>query len=262
MENKNIDPEVWGIYTDNNIEQSVSSAKTARLQRPKTLKIIKDAGLHEDSPVLLDIGCGSGNKYFKDELEGLGVGYNGCDPFNQTREDNLAAIEKCMDGQADIVTLNNVLNTIPEKEVWKGILQQAKNALNPETGMALILTYEGEKNSAERKQEKETGVKISQLMPIKTRDGFQNRMPTEDYLDVVKEIFPNAQVARVSGSKVIVAATNPSLDLDLKARANQVALSAKNGGDFMSKLKNSIPKQDSSRQKPVRSQNPESPRLM
>ena len=65
---------------------------------------------------VLDVGCGSGNAYFKDDMKALGVDYNGCDLYNQEKETNLSAIRKCMNGGADIVTLNNVLNTIEEKE--------------------------------------------------------------------------------------------------------------------------------------------------
>ena len=118
-----------------------------------------------------------------------------------------------MNGQADLVTLNNVLNTIKEKEIWKGILEQAKNALKDDTGILSVLIYEGEKNSKEKALEKETGQKV-ELTPIKTRDGWQNRMKTEEYLPVVQEVFPNSKIVSNAGIKMIVASKNPELNLE------------------------------------------------
>jgi hypothetical protein len=195
---------VWRIYLHGKTEQEISSAKTARLQRPKTLKIIKELNLHKNTPLLLDIGCGSGNKYYKEGLESLGVIYYGCDPFNKTEIENIYTVSACKNGKSDIVTLNNVLNTIPEKDVWISILQQAHNAVNKESGVVMILTYEGEKNATEKRQEQETGEKIKVLTPIKTRDGWQNRIKTEEYLTVVKEIFPYAKIYNKNGNKIIM----------------------------------------------------------
>ena len=203
------------------VEQKIPSARTARLQRPKTIQIIKDAKLFKGEPKLLDVGCGSGNAYFKGDMEDLGVNYNGCDLYNQPKETNLSTIKSCMNGGADIVTLNNVLNTIAERDVRKSVLEQCKNGLNGELGIALILTYEGEKNSAEKKWEKENNQKISELTPTPTRDGWQNRMKTDKYLEEISEVFPNVKLVSMSGAKVIVASNNPELDLDLKKRVEK-----------------------------------------
>jgi len=200
------------------VEQKIPSAKTARLQRPKTIAIIKDTKMYKDNPILLDVGCGSGNAYFKEDMKTLGVDYNGCDLYNQPKESNLATINKCMNGGADIVTLNNVLNTIAERDVRKSVLEQCKNGLNEKSGIALILTYEGEKNAAEKKWEIENKQKITELKPTPTRDGWQNRMKTDKYLEEISEVFQNVKLVSISGAKVIVASNNPSLDLDLKKK--------------------------------------------
>lgn len=218
--------QVWDIYTQNNIEQSVSSAKTARIQIPRSYKFIEEQKLNENKPILLDIGCGIGNKEFSEKLNNLGVQYHGCDPFNQTQENNLKSIKTCMNGKADLVTLNSVLNTIPEKEVWNGILKQAENALNPETGLLTVVIYEGEKLSSEKKREKEEEIKI-EMTPIKTRDGWQNRMKTAEYLPEVKKVFPNSRLISIPNGKAIVASKNPNLDLtlyDKKKRTHKVKL--------------------------------------
>lgn len=213
---KEIKEDIWGIYINNKVEQSVTSAATARLQIPKTFKIIDQNNLFKESKILLDIGCGSKNTKFKESIENKNIEYHGIDPFNKSYESNIKSIEKCMNGNADIVTLNNVLNTIPEKEVWISILEQAKNALHEKNGIAVILTYEGEKTQEEKRNEIESGYKLNSLKPIKTRDGWQNRMKTEEYLDTIKEVFPNVEIINQNGSKVILATKNEKLDLKNK----------------------------------------------
>ena len=208
-----VNEEVWGVYLEQDSNQEISSANTARIQIPRTVKYLQVSPYQTEGKKLLDIGCGIGNERLQKEIENMGMEYNGCDPFNKSKDFNLQSIKRCMNGQADIVTLNNVLNTIKEKEIWKGILEQAKNSINEETGIVSVLIYEGEKNSKEKALEKETGEKIP-LTPIKTRDGWQNRMKTEEYLPVVQEVFGNAKVVSNAGIKMIVASKNPELNLE------------------------------------------------
>ncbi|MCY9861414.1 methyltransferase domain-containing protein [Vibrio coralliirubri] len=218
---------VWDLYFAKvEQKQEHDSKNTARRQLPRTLKIMEATGLSDGQPKLLDLGCGRDNEKYKESLIEQGVNYFGCDPFNQKLEVNSKAIESCMDGQADIVVINNVLNTIKEKEVWKDILLQAHNAVNPETGRVLIVTYEGEKLSSEKKQELDTGVKMTRLTPTQTRDGWQNRFKTEEYLDAIREVFPNVRFENLSGDggKVIAAAINPALSLELKQMAKNKSM--------------------------------------
>lgn len=217
---------VWDLYFADLKKQEHDSKETARKQLPRTLKIMEATGLSDNQPKLLDLGCGKENEKYMAPLVAKGVEYYGCDPFNQSREVNSAAIDACMDGQADIVVINNVLNTIKEKEVWNDILLQAKNAVNPETGRVLIVTYEGEKLAAEKKREVETGIKMERLTPTETRDGWQNRFKTEEYLDAVRSVFPNVRFENMTsdGGKVIAAAINPELNLDLKQMAKNKAM--------------------------------------
>ena len=214
--NQTISDEV--VLTQNDgteVVQAVSSSKTARAQLPKTAKTINLIKLDNKNPILLDVGCGSGNQKFKDHITELNIDYNGCDLYNQTIENNLLSISKCKDGKSDIVTLNNVLNTIAEEGVRKSVLEQCENAIS-DNGAVLIAIYEGEKNPQERKQEKETGVKLDKLTAIKTRDGWQNRMKTSEYLDEVKAVFPNVELMNINGVKLIVASKNTDLSLKNK----------------------------------------------
>ncbi len=205
-------PKEWSVYLNlEEIKQEITSAKTARCQRPRTLKVLKAIGANEET-TLLDVGCGNGNQLYKEELLSMGVDYNGCDPYNKPVEENIKSINKCMNGGAGIVTLNNVLNTISQSEIRSSILKQCKNAINPESGMLLVLIYEG----ALSKKEKELGISSKTMEPVKTRDGWQNRWKTEKYVEEILEEFPNVKIVTVEGAKIIVAAINKNLDLDLK----------------------------------------------
>lgn len=211
---KIINKDIWSIYFNQDVEQKISSKKTARIQKPRTLKMIKNMFLNKEKVTLLDIGCGIGSELFSKELKNMNknIAYHGCDPFNKTKYENLKSIVSCAGGKSDIVTLNNVLNTIPEPEVWSTILNQAKDAVSKECGVVMVLIYEGEKNSKEKDREKECGEKVN-LTPIQTRDGWQNRMKTEKYMIHVNNIFPNVKLVNTSAGKVILASLNEDLDL-------------------------------------------------
>lgn len=212
---------VWDIYLENKIEQSETSAKTARVQVPRSVKMIEAFGIQDDYKKVLDIGCGSGNKPNKEAIESLGMDYKGCDPFNKTKEENMASLKDRWQGQTDLVTLNNVLNTVPEKTVRQGILKQAKDAMKNDKGLLMVVVYEGEKTKEEKELEKESGNKLTSLSPIKTRDGWQNRMKTQDYMDEIQEVFPNSLMVTKNGSKAIVASKDPDLNLELMFKQSQ-----------------------------------------
>lgn len=215
--------QIWDTYYDKELSnQEITSASTARLQRPRTLKVMREANLIEQGNILLDVGCGSGNKYFKEENIDMGFDYNGCDPFNQSKEKNLESIEKCMNSNSNIVTLNNVLNTIKEKDVRLSILSQCENALNEENGVLLILIYEGSKTVSEKRIELETMIKLKELSPLKTRDGWQNRSPISSYLSEVEQVFDFVKLISVNGVKLIVAAKNENIKLDLKEKIKEM----------------------------------------
>jgi hypothetical protein len=223
--NKIIKKDIWATYLNQEVKeiiQEITSKKTARIQKPRTLKMIGQMGLNDKDLTLLDIGCGIGSDVFSTELESLNknITYNGCDPFNKTKNENLKSILACAGGKSDIVTINNVLNTIPEAEVWESILNQAKDAVNENSGVVMIIVYEGEKNSIEKAKEKEIGEKIP-LTPIKTRDGWQNRMKTEKYMDKISSVFPNTELIKTSAGKVILASVNEKMDLKKIIKSNK-----------------------------------------
>jgi hypothetical protein len=200
-----INKNTWGVYF-NDVKQEFTSKKTARIQVPRIIHKIKNLDLKFlNNKKLLDIGCGNGNKKFKKEIENLNIDYYGCDPFNQTFENNINSILSSMNGQVDFVTLNNVLNTIKEKDVWSAILNQAKNALNEKSGVLFVIIYEGTLT----KKEKEFG--IIKKTPTETRDGWQNRTKTEEYLESVKAVFDYCYIENNKRGKIIIASMNNNI---------------------------------------------------
>jgi hypothetical protein len=200
-----INKKTWGVYF-NDVNQKYTSHKTARFQIPRVIHKIKSLNpKFLTNKKLLDIGCGNGNEKFKKEIENLNVDYYGCDPFNQTFENNINSIFCNMKGQADFVTLNNVLNTIKEKDVWYSILKQAKDSLNVTSGILFIIIYEG----VLTKKEKNEGV--IKKTPIETKCGWQNRMKTEEYLESVNSIFDYCYIENNKRGKIIIASMNKNI---------------------------------------------------
>lgn len=219
-------PQPFKFYSD--IEeyktlQGESSKDTSLNQIPSIVRFIKDkTNINLSNQIILDIGCGRFIDGVKNEFEKLGCTYYGCDPYNQTPEHNKESILNAANGKSSIVTLNNVLNTISYHDsyhILENIMEQAQNALT-KNGLLMITIYEGEPTAKEKKKFKETGVRES-LSPIKTSKGFQNRMNTEEYMDLVTSYFPKA----IRKGKVIVATKNPNLNLskvlDKKRRVGQ-----------------------------------------
>ncbi len=133
-----------------------------------------------------DIGGGQyelGTEKFK-EAGVVNIVY---DPFNRTREENKAAVELIKNGQADTVTLANVLNVIEEPSVQRQKLAEAFNALK--VGGQAFITVHYDKN-------KKAG---------STTMGYQHQKPLTWYLPMVKELFPTATIQNIKGESVIVA---------------------------------------------------------
>lgn len=186
-------------------EQEFKSEKTSRKQIPRTAHILKLTNLIHKNTVMLDLGCGKFRELMNDYVRNLGGVYHGIDPYNVTKSENIKAINACAGGHTDVVTVSNVLNVIKEEHIQSQIISQAHDALRI-GGTLIVVIYEGVKNKREKQQEKETGIK-KPLTPIVTRDGFQQRKETSEYLPVIKEHFPSAKIKTFSknGGKAIIA---------------------------------------------------------
>lgn len=122
------------------------------------------------------------------------------DPYNRTPEHNrevLRTIRKA--GGADSATCSNVLNVIKEPEVRRNVLENIRRVVKPE-GVVYITVYEGSGRGNEGP----------------TKSGYQLNRKTADYLDEIKEVFPDAIrkgkliIAHPSGSAVTSDVSLPS----------------------------------------------------
>lgn len=101
------------------------------------------------------------------------------DKFNRSADYNAKNIKEVKKTGADIVTVNNVLNVIFEKDTREEVLKEAYSYLK-KGGTLYILIYEGD-GSGEGKE---------------TQKGhsWQNNKKTAEYVPEVKKIFPSASV--------------------------------------------------------------------
>lgn len=92
----------------------------------------------------LDIGGGAG-EVATNYLDALYVENLTYDPYNRTAEHNQKVLARCLNGGAQTVTINNVLNVIQESECRKEVLQLAKDCVE-NGGTVYIKIYEGNKS--------------------------------------------------------------------------------------------------------------------
>ena len=122
------------------------------------------------------------------------------DPYNRTPEHNKEVIKTIRKaGGADTATCSNVLNVIKEPEVRKNVLENIKKVVKS-GGAVYITVYEGN-GSGEGSP---------------TKSGYQTNRKTADYLDEIKEVFPNA----TRKGKLIVAKNNGSVESAQKVEAD------------------------------------------
>ncbi|MCG3883734.1 hypothetical protein I3271_03435 [Photobacterium leiognathi] len=136
---------------------------------PATIKFID----HWDRvDVCLDIGGGRFSNV-ADYLGSIGVSYYNYDPYNQSYEQNLNAVEHCSNSRSDLVMINNVLNVIQDKQGRYKVLMQAHNACHAGTTVYTLI-YEGDKTGVG----KSTG-----------SDKWQENARTATYMDMHSQFF-------------------------------------------------------------------------
>lgn len=98
------------------------------------------------------------------------------DPYNRTPEHNKEVIKTLRRaGGADTATCSNVLNVIKEPEVRKNVLENISKIVKP-GGKVYITVYEGSGKGDEGP----------------TKAGYQLNRRTAEYLDEIREVFPDA----------------------------------------------------------------------
>lgn len=180
-------------------DQEYDSAKTS-INSNKLPAIYHMITLPEGS-----VGIDYGGGKFDNAVEALaeqGVTLYVYDPYNRSQQHNRAAIKALRaNGGADFAINSNVLNVIKEPEARLNVLENIKKITKP--GAPIYITvYEGSGKGNE-------GV---------TKSGYQLNRKTADYLDEIKEVFPDAKrkgkliIATNSGS------VNSSTDIDTTER--------------------------------------------
>jgi len=150
------------------ITESEGSAKTSRNFLPGGFKKVH----WQKGTSNFDIG---GGKYEKgtDFLAKKGVTNLVYDPYNRSNEHN----DMTWDAgeEATTATIFNVLNVVPSRNKRIKLMRQAKRG-NIKT--VYITAYKKDGDSIGRK----------------TRDGWQNNMPLEEYLPEVQSVFGNGYI--------------------------------------------------------------------
>jgi hypothetical protein len=155
--------------------QEYTSAKTSLKQVPAGFKIVDKYFGWKPNTINLDIG---GGKYdlMTNALKEKGVDNLVFDPYNRSQKHNNDVLMICRQFGADTVTIFNVLNVIKEYEMQINVLNLALDAVRDDGMLFVRSTY---KNPA-----KQSGV---------TKSGsFQHYLTQQDYLEMVKEVFPGA----------------------------------------------------------------------
>jgi len=125
----------------------------------------------------IDIGGGkfdNASEYLaKQDVENLVF-----DPYNRSAEHNSMILESVRNKPADTATVSNVLNVIPEEANQIKTLETARKSLK-DGGEVFITVYEGNRSG---------------IGKVTGADQFQQNKKLSDYLDTVRQVFPNATV--------------------------------------------------------------------
>lgn len=170
---KKITSSVWDEPT-----QAITSADTSinSSKLPAAFTQLNKEGAFKKGSVNIDIGGGRFNN--ADELlqksDATNLVY---DPFNRTKAHNANVVDVVSGGNADTATINNVLNVIEDEANQLKVLNQAKDAVKKD-GEVFISVYQGK------------GDGVGKV----TSKGYQQNKKAADYLDLVKQVFPDAKL--------------------------------------------------------------------
>ena len=172
--------DLWG-YPNQKISSADTSINSSKPANAFTKLLTKDA--FKKGSKNLDIGGGrfdNVNTLLQEKAGATNIVY---DPFNRTKAHNAEAVKKMAGGKSDTVTINNTLNVIEDTPNQIRVLEQAKDAVK-KNGKVYISVYEGDRTGVGRP----------------TSKGWQRNEKVEDYLETVKQVFPEARIE----NKIIV----------------------------------------------------------
>lgn len=157
--------------------QRYGSAKSSIKQIPAGYKIVDKYFGWKPNTKNFDIGGGKYDLMTNKLIEKNVTNYV-YDPYNRSDIHNEFVLKTCLDGKSDTVTIFNVLNVIKEYEIQLHLIRMAKNALKNGGYLFVRSTYMNQ-----------NGVSGP------TKSGtFQHYLKQSDYLNIVKEVFPNAKL--------------------------------------------------------------------
>lgn len=165
------DPSLWEVP-----EQQITSGTTSRNQVAGGFKKMP----LEEGTKNIDIGGGKWDKG-TEFAAARGVDSQVWDPFARSEDHNARVVASHGNGQSDTATIFNVLNVIQDATNRQKVLRQAADALKDD-GKVYIQVYEGKP--------------ANRGVPQATRDGWQENRPLAEYLEEVREVFPDAHVER------------------------------------------------------------------
>ena len=160
--------------------QSITSADTSInvSKMAASFKKLKKEGVFKEDEVGVDLGGGRFDNAVSTLRDEHNFNLEVYDPFNRSVEHNRRVAKVVSNGQADVVTSNNVLNVIPETENQLRVVKQAHNALKDDK-VAYFSVYEGNKSGISKE----------------TSKGFQHNKKTSDYVDMIKGVFGEENVS-------------------------------------------------------------------
>ena len=180
-----------------NPEQEFSSAATS-INSTK-LPAIYNMVEFRPGDVVVDFGGGKFDNavnYLKDKDVTLLV----YDPYNRSAEHNKEVLRILKEhGGADAAVNSNVLNVIKEPEAREAVLRNIKK-ITKRGAPIYITVYEGRGDGAEGP----------------TKSGYQLNRKTADYLDEIREVFPDAN----RKGKLIVATNSRTLNSSTNIKAS------------------------------------------
>ena len=180
-----------------NPEQEFSSAATS-INSTK-LPAIYSMVNFRSGDVVVDFGGGKFDNavnYLKDK----GVTLLVYDPYNRSAEHNKEVLRILKEhGGADAAVNSNVLNVIKEPEAREAVLRNIKK-ITKRGAPIYITVYEGRGDGAEGP----------------TKSGYQLNRRTADYLDEIREVFPDAN----RKGKLIVATNSRTLNSSTNIKAS------------------------------------------
>ena len=159
------------------MEQEYTSAKSSIKQVPAGFNIVDKYFGWKPNTLNLDIGGGKYDLMTETLLE-KSVTNLVYDPYNRSEEHNKNVLVTLLSYDVDTVTIFNVLNVIKEHEIQLDVLKMAYGILKEEGMVFVRSTYKNPK-------------KVSGVTKIGT---YQHYKTQKEYLEIVKEVFPNAEL--------------------------------------------------------------------